>query len=178
MPKLRRVLAACSAPSTITQSSSLFTSWKEVFVESHIKLALTSIAYGAQPVARRPSPQNGRRCSLGLRLGRVVRDACVPYSRFCANSDGHVPYTHAISRTLSLWVSERVERNMRLPTTNSWRGTRGVLSRSQAQCSISCNAHEPQAVFFCTPRAVSQLKRNCPRGELQRGGPNPQGGIN
>ena len=39
----------------MTQSSSLLTSWKEVVVESHIKLALTSIAHGAQPMAREPS---------------------------------------------------------------------------------------------------------------------------
>ena len=55
--KLREGLARRSMLSTfhddaLTQSSSLLTSWKEVVVESHIELALTSIAHGAQPMAR------------------------------------------------------------------------------------------------------------------------------
>ena len=53
-----------------------------MLVESHIELALTSIVHGAQSMARalrRVAP-----VLTELRLGRVARDARVPYLRFCA----------------------------------------------------------------------------------------------
>ena len=56
----------------------LTTSWKEVVVESHIELALTSIVHGLQPMAR---ALRGSAVLTELLLGRVARDARLPYLR-------------------------------------------------------------------------------------------------
>ena len=48
----------------------------QVFIESHIEVALISIAHGA--ASRWPEPSEGSAVLTGLRLGRVLRDARVP----------------------------------------------------------------------------------------------------
>ena len=51
-----------------------------MLVESHIGLALTSIVHGAQPMAQALRTVGG--VLTELRLGRVARDARVPYLQF------------------------------------------------------------------------------------------------
>ena len=51
-----------------------------MFVESHIEMTLTSVVQGAPPMAQ--ALMEGSAVLTGLRLGRVARDARVPYLRF------------------------------------------------------------------------------------------------